>query len=202
MKRVSIAALSVALCVATWSTAGAQGGLMGGGSQRPIRVVISGGLTVPSGDLADFHDTGFHYDASMIFRFAGLPIALRPELSLTTLKFNESPLLATPPGTTTADVDELRTRMIAAVGNVEIPLAAGLYAIAGLGALNSKVTSSSDIDTDGQTALTFGAGAGFRFHISRIDGFVEGRFGAASYEKGKIGYSKAQFIPLTFGLVF
>lgn len=200
MKRVSVAAVALAFSVAVSSSADAQGGLMGG-ARKPISVVVSGGLTVPSGDLADFHDTGFHYDASMIFTFAGLPIAIRPEISLTTLKFKNSPLLATPPGTTTADVDDLRTRMLSAVGNVEIPLVAGLYAIAGVGALNSKVTSP-DVDTEGQTALTFGAGAGFRFQISRIAGFVEGRFGAASYEKGKIGYSKAQFIPLTFGLVF
>lgn len=201
MKRVSRVVLALAFSVATSSSADAQGGLMGSGARKPISVVVSGGLTVPSGDLADFHDTGFHYDASMIFTFAGLPIAIRPELSLTTLKFKNSPLLATPPGTTTADVDDLRTRMLSAVGNVEIPLVAGLYAIAGIGALNSKVTSP-DVDTEGQTALTFGAGAGFRFRVSRIAGFVEGRFGSASYEKGKIGYSQAQFIPLTFGLVF
>jgi hypothetical protein len=33
-------------------------------------------------------------------------------------------------------------------------------------------------------------------------GFLEARMGAASYDAGKFGFSKAQFIPVTFGLVF
>jgi len=189
------------------SKAAAQGGLLGGGAaQRPIRVVVSGGLTLPSGDLKELHDTGFHYDASMIFSLAGLPIALRPEISLTTLKSKEGAVPAA--GSTLVSSDDFRTRLLAAVGNIEIPLAGGLYAIAGVGALNSKTTLDESVaggqavETAGQTALTFGAGAGFRFHISRIDGFIEGRFGSASYERGKVGYKQAQLIPLTFGLVF
>ena len=177
-------------------------GFGGARSTKPISVVLSGGLTVPSGDLKELHDTGFHYDGSVIFRLPGLPIALRPELSLTTLKFKENllPAPGTVPGTITTGEDP-RTQLLAAMGNIEIPLAGGLYAIAGLGALNTK-TKVGDAESEGQTSVTFGAGAGFRFHISRIDGFVEGRFGAASYEKGKVGYKQAQFIPVSFGLVF
>jgi hypothetical protein len=37
----------------------AQFGGMGGGSTRPISLVVSGGMTLPTGDLGDFHDSGF-----------------------------------------------------------------------------------------------------------------------------------------------
>jgi hypothetical protein len=35
-----------------------------------------------------------------------------------------------------------------------------------------------------------------------VRAFIEARLGAASYDEGKVGFSKAQFIPVTFGLVF
>ncbi len=175
----------------------AQGGMPG--STRPIQLVVSGGLTLPSGDLKDFHDTGFHYDASLIFRLPGLPIALRPELSLTTLKFKQSAVPAGTPGVVT--VDDAKTQLLSAMGNIEIPIAAGLYALAGIGALNAD-TKIPNFESDGETALTFGVGAGYRFQMGRAAGFVEARLGTASYDKSKTTYSKAQFIPLTFGLVF
>lgn len=198
------AALSVASALALAPAPSfAQGGLMGGGgSKKPISVVVSGGLTVPSGDLKNFNDTGFHYDGSLIFNLAGLPIALRPEVSLTTFKLKKN-VTGTPVPSTSYGSSSDNTRLLGAIGNIEVPLAAGLYLIAGLGALNIKTTVAGLAASDStQTALTFGAGAGFRFHISRIAGFVEGRLGSASYDKKKFGYSQAQFIPITFGLVF
>ena len=173
----------------------------GASNQRPIRVAISGGLTLPSGDLKDFHDSGFHYDGSLIFNIPGLPFTIRPEVSLTTLKLKTTGLPSGSPTTGYGSGDN--TRFLSGVGNIEVPLAGGLYLLGGVGAMNLKTdvagTSSTELS---QTNLVINAGAGFRFHISRIDGFVEGRVGTASYEQGKVGYSKAQFIPISFGLVF
>ncbi len=50
--------------------------------------------------------------------------------------------------------------------------------------------------------FTFDAGAGLRFSLGPAKGFVEARIGSASYDQGKVGFSKAQFVPVTFGLVF
>ena len=62
---------------------------MGSASTKPLRVVVSGGLTLPAGDLKTYHDaTGVHADASLLLRLAGLPLTLRPELSITRLKQN------------------------------------------------------------------------------------------------------------------
>ena len=162
---------------------------------HPIQFIVTGGITVPAGDLKDFNDPGFHVAGSLLLKFAG--IHLRPELSLTQFK-QKIPSLA-PPSTSSfsADSDTLQTtQMIGALGNFEMPLFAGVYLIAGVGAL------SLDTQVNSQTKVTFNGGAGWRFQIWRIGGFVEGRYGSASYEGGTLGYSGAQFIPISFGLIF
>lgn len=167
----------------------------GMGSTRPISLVISGGLTLPAGDLGDFHDSGFHYDASLIFNIPGFPIGLRPEFSLTQLKLKDAVLAA--PG-----ADDM-TNMMAFLGNIEIGIGGGLYVLAGGGILSlSAPDALTGAGEESSKKFTFDAGAGLRFALGSVRGFVEARIGAASYDAGKVGFSKAQFIPVTFGLVF
>jgi hypothetical protein len=169
------------------------------GSTRPVSLVVSGGMTVPAGDLADLHDSGFHYDASLILNIPGFPVALRPEFSLTRLQLKDP--IGTGGGYGSDDV----TQMFSAMGNIEVPLAAGLYAIAGGGILSMSVPGvapGGSTADESQAKFSFDAGAGYRFKMGGIRGFLEGRIGAASYEAGKFGFSKAQYIPVTFGLVF
>ena len=169
----------------------------GGGTSRPVRLVVSGGLTVPAGDLKDLHDAGFHYDASLLLKFAGIPLTLRPEISFTRFNLKDA-LGSTAGGYGSGDV----TQMLGALGNIEVPLVGGLYAIAGGGVLNLKTPGAASGVDISQSKLTFNAGAGLRFHMGGISGFLEGRAGTASYDQGKFGFSKATFIPVTFGLVF
>lgn len=168
----------------------------GGGATRPVRVVLSGGMTLPAGDLADLHDAGFHYDASLLINFGGFPLTLRPEVSLSRFKLKDA--LTGP----TASPDP--TQLVSALGNIEIPLAAGLYVLAGGGILalsrpDGTSTTAADISAN---EMTFNAGAGLRFHIGGASGFLEARIGAASYDAGKVGFKTAQLIPVTFGLAF
>jgi hypothetical protein len=165
------------------------------GNTRPINLVVSGGLTVPSSDLGDLHDPGFHYDASLLVNIPGFPLALRPEFSLTRFKLKD-------PVVTTPGADDVTT-MMAFLGNVEVPLGFGLYVLAGGGILSLSVAEAATTgEEESSKKFTFDAGAGFRFALGGVRGFVEARIGAASYDQGKVGFSKAQFIPVTFGLVF
>jgi hypothetical protein len=168
----------------------------GMGSTRPIALVVSGGLTLPSGDLGDFHDSGFHYDASLIFNIPGFPIGLRPEFSLTQFKLKD-PVLAQP------GADDV-TNMMAFLGNIEVGIGGGLYVLAGGGILSMSVPEAlaPDGEEESSKKFTFDAGAGLRFSLGSLRGFVEARIGSASYEQGKVGFAKAQFIPVTFGIVF
>lgn len=190
----SLVALALVLSTAS-SVARAQFPGMGG-STRPISLVVSGGLTLPAGDLGDFHDSGFHYDASLLLNIPGFPLTLRPEFSLTQLKL-KNPVLATP------NADDM-TSMMAFMGNIEVPLGGGLYVLAGGGLLSLSVPEAlaPDGQEESSNKFTFDAGAGLRFALGSMRGFVEARIGAASYEQGKVGFSKAQFIPISFGLVF
>ncbi|MEP7346696.1 MAG: hypothetical protein ABI877_15600, partial [Gemmatimonadaceae bacterium] len=172
----------------------ALGQMPGGASSRPIRLVVSGGLTLPAGDLKDTHDSGFHYDASLLLNIAGIPLTLRPEVTLTRFTLKDPTTQTTSGYGGSGDV----TQMLGALGNIELPLGGGLYAIAGGGVLNLKTPTSGASSPDiSQSKLTFDAGAGLRFHLGGIGGFVEARVGTASYDQGKFGYSKATFIPIT-----
>ena len=195
MRKVRALGFGIAVLAALATKSQAQFPGMAG-SSRPISLVVSGGLTVPSADLGDLHDPGLHFDASLILNIPGFPIALRPEFSLTQFKLKE-PVLATP------DADDV-TNMMAFMGNIEVPLGAGLYVLAGGGilSLSSPEALTPDGEEESSNKFTFDAGAGLRFALGGIRGFVEARIGAASYEAGRMGFSKAQFIPITFGLVF
>ena len=190
-------AVAVSLLVLSAHAAVARAQMPGmPGNTRPINLVISGGMTVPAADLADLHDAGLHFDASLLLNIPGFPVALRPEFSLTRFKLKE-------PVLTGANTDDV-TQMIAAMGNLELPLAGGLYVLAGGGILSLSLPGAASTGGTDESAskFTFDAGAGFRFALGGARGFVEARIGAASYDQGKFGFSKAQFIPITFGLVF
>lgn len=191
------AVLSVLTLLLAGTPAAAQS-TMGGASTRPVRLIVSGGLTLPAGDLKSYHDaTGVHADASLLLRFAGLPLTLRPEFSITRLKQNATKLTSVLPAPAIPQPQTGgTTQMLGALGNIELPLAGGLYVLGGAGLLQL------DSETQTEAKATFNVGAGFRFNLGGVDGFLEARFGTASYTAGTFGYSKTSFIPVTFGLAF
>jgi hypothetical protein len=186
------------LLVLSGSATIARAQMPGLGCSRVICLGVSGGLTLPAADLADFHDSGFHYDASLFLNLPGLPISIRPEFSLTQMKLKQP--VTTP--TETTDV----TKMFAAIGNIELGLGGGLYVLAGGGILSTSAFGVTGggvaTEADSETKFTFDAGAGYRFKMGGIHGFLEARVGSASYDQGTFAFQKAAFIPITFGLVF
>ena len=195
MSRARTIALGLLLLSGSATLSRAQGPNLIG-CRRIICLGVSGGMTVPAGDMADFHDSGFHYDASLFLNLPGLPISIRPEFSLTQMKLKDP--VNTAPATTDA------TKMFAAMGNIELGLGGGLYVLAGGGILSTTAASlaSGGVGDETSTNITLDAGAGLRFRLGGISGFLEARMGSASYDQGTFGFQKAQFIPITFGLVF
>ena len=166
-------------------------------AQRPIRFVVTGGASVPQGDLKKFNDLGFHAAGALLVNLFGL--TLRPELSLTRLKQKLASTTVNGVPTPTPASGET-TQLLAAMGNVELPLFLGLYALAGVGIQSIDAPTPTTSRTDAQMMIN--AGAGFRFKLGPADGFLEARIGTASYTQGKIGYTKSQIIPISFGLAF
>lgn len=48
---------------------------------RPLRLVFSGGLAVPTGGFANYHELGTHGSASAVLRLFGQKLRLRPEVA-------------------------------------------------------------------------------------------------------------------------
>lgn len=188
------------------------------GSSRPISLVVSGGATVPTGAFKDYNDLGVHADVSVIVRLMGLGIRLRPEISYGRFSLKndyQPPALQVSPGVATfarstsavgatsryggtADASTL----LGLLGNVELPLAAGLYVLVGVGGTNIKSGASVTAEDVSLTALSYNGGAGFRFHLGGVSGFVEGRVSSLSLDKGKALFKEVRTIPVTFGIVF
>ncbi|HEX4933778.1 MAG TPA: hypothetical protein VFV33_11400 [Gemmatimonadaceae bacterium] len=184
-------------------------------STRPVSVVVSGGATVPTGSFKDYHDLGLHADVSVLVNVGGFRI--RPELTFNRFALADKlkqlgALAAVVPGdrtfssaSTVAAVDyssAAASTLFGAFGNVELPLAGGLYLLAGVG----MVGVSSEATVTGQsfdaTKLSYNGGAGFRFAIGPIAGFIEGRVAGLSVGSGNALFKDVRTVPVTFGLAF
>lgn len=166
-------------------------------NERPIHVVVGGGVAVPASRFKDRHDLGFHGDVAVVLGKRGLPVRLRPEASYLTFRMNQQ----TAP---IRNLDELRnTRLITGIGNIEVSLYKGFYALAGAGAMRTMAESPNDSLPDAKaTSSLFNAGFGFRFAFARVAGFFEGRVITSAIDEQTFGYSRVQMMPLTFGFVF
>ena len=167
-----------------------------GGSTRPICLVVSGGLTLPAGDLADFHDSGLHYDASLMLNIPGFPITLRPEFSLDAVQAQGARHRA-------PNADDV-TSMMAFMGNIEVATGGGLYVIAGGGILSMSVPAAPAPDGEEESSKQVHVRCRGRVPlcVRRHAGIPRGADRRRVLRPGKVGFSKAQFIPITFGLVF
>lgn len=185
------------------------------GNTRPVSLVISGGATIPTGSFKDYHDLGVHGDAALLINLLGKSLRLRPELTYG--RFSISDKLSTalalsralrpallPSGRhaaaaySSSDVSTL----LGGFGNIEVPLAAGLYVLAGVGAIDLKTDATTTGASFSATNLSYNGGAGVRFKLGSIAGFVEGRISDIAIDKGKALFKDVRTVPVTFGLVF
>jgi len=202
----AVVALLVLACALLPSRAPAQAA----GGTRPISVVVSGGATVPTGSFKDYHDLGLHADVSLLLNLLGRSLRLRPELTYGRFALSDdirSALQLARQGasgsaTSAAYGSDAVSTLLGGFGNIEVPLAGGLYVLAGVGA----VGLSTDATTGGQsintTNLSYNGGAGVRFKIGSIAGFLEGRLTGISVDKGKALFKDVRTVPVTFGFVF
>lgn len=224
----------ILLGAALWGTATVPAWAQGAVSTRPVSVVVAGGASVPVGGFKDYNDLGVHADVSLLLRFAGQSIRLRPEFSYArfNVKSIEIPQVtsnwagmvspnraasATAGGRPTTGGQFITTSalppppspladgastLLGLLGNIEVPLAGGLYVIGGVGATNVKSGASSSANDVSQTALTYNGGAGIRFRLGGISGFIEGRLKDIAVDQGRALFSDVKTVPVSFGLVF
>lgn len=191
---------------------------------RPVAVVVSGGAAVPLSGFRDYNDLGVHADVSLLLRVSSYALRLRPEFSYGrfALKSNYSAVLLSAPAVSSApharsghaslssadvlpgyrDESSDASTLLGFLGNIELPVARGVYLLVGVGA--TSVTSGATAGTQdvSQTGLTYNGGAGVRFRMGAISGFLEGRVKNVSLDQGRALFSEVRTIPVSFGLVF
>lgn len=185
---------------------------------RSVAGIVSAGAAIPTGSFEAHHDVGFHADLSALVRLAGQGLRLRPEVSIARFSVKGPigvvvPLsvepsvgaLARTAGARLAPDDEGTSgasTLLTFLGNVELPLTRGSYLIGGVGATRVSSEANSSGDTVQQTALTYIGGAGVRFHLGAISGFVEARLQNLAADDAKFSFNSVRTIPVTIGIVF
>ena len=176
MKRIYVCGTVLAIAFAT-ITGSAQ-------AQRRASIGVAAGATIPVGDLGDGVSTGFHVLGTVaVSGTASSPLGLRIDGMYNSLSGkNSGP----------------KVNVWTVNGNLVYAFPGGMtatpYLIAGAGWYNSKADedgaeSSSDIGIN--------AGIGARFALSGFSTFAEVRFHNIFSDP-----NSAQFIPLTFGILF
>ena len=183
------------------SVAASQPADFGSGSRRPIRIMIGGGASVPIGDFGDTYDSGYNVQGSLLFNFAGFPIALRTDVNYTRLKLKD--LIGLPPS---SSYSSDATSLLGGLANLSFSLGVGPirpYVIAGLGAFKiDPAELSSATPTESSIEFAVNGGAGLRIKLGSLEAFVEGRLNNVYTDKGVIDTKTIQMIPVTFGIIF
>ena len=182
---------------------------------RPIQLVVSGGLQLPTGGFGDFHQMGAHADASLVINaFGGM--RLRPELSYARFKVKEAltalssrtSALGAAGGAAGARADlttDAVSSLMGGFANIELPLGpAGFqpFVLAGLGAVSVKTDASTAAEALSEVKASVNLGAGIRFRLGKLGGLIEARMNNVPTNDTKAYFKGVRTIPVTFGLVF
>ena len=93
------------------------------GSGRPISFAFGGGASVPIGTYKDALKAGWNGQGSLIFTFAGFPLALRADVNYNRFTFKED-LSFTPGGSTgpITTTDDITQQIVGGLANITIPI--------------------------------------------------------------------------------
>ena len=205
----------VALAIATAAGAApaeAQMRMGQQGSGRPVSFAFGGGASVPIGSYKDALQAGWNGQGSLIFNFAGLPLALRADLNYNKFTFKEN-LPFTPGGPTgpITTTDDITQQIVGGLANITIPINVGPispYVTAGLAGFNIKTTLSnavSGVEDESDMKFAVNGGAGLSMRLLGASAFIEAKINNVYTDKKFISNKELkalQFVPVTFGFVF
>lgn len=189
-----LAAATVATALA--ATAGAQGVTS---LTKPFSIGVSGGASIPTGDLSNAYNTGYNVGGHITYGNPTFPFQLRGDIGYNSFSAKS--------GVCSSGVD-CNAHALGFTGNLvyDFPLPAAPirpYLMGGAGVYNVKFTGTS---TSGNTTITastsdnnfgFNLGGGLILPLSGFNAFVE-----AKYTQVNSGGSNIKFVPLTFGVMF
>jgi opacity protein-like surface antigen len=182
------------------------------GSGRPISFAFGGGASVPIGSYKDALKTGWNGQGSIIFNFAGFPLALRADLNYNSFTFKKD--LPFSPGDgagTITTSDDITQQILGGLANITIPFRMGPispYVTAGLAGFNVKTKVGDAIpgaEDQSDTKFAVNGGAGLSLKLLGASAFIEAKLNNVYTDKKFISNTELkslQFVPVTFGFVF
>ena len=181
MKRNVTAVAGLVLGLMTASTLEAQ-------MTRPVTFGLGAGITVPTGDVGDGFDNGYHFQGMLGFKAPMFPVGLRLDVMYHTMEASE--------------VDDVSLNSLAGTLNAMFEMGgmmASPYLTAGIGVYNLKIDvegSDEDFDLD-ETEMGLNGGAGIKFNLAGFNTFLEARYHHIMTED-----DATAIIPVTFGIMF
>jgi hypothetical protein len=149
-------------------------------AQRPLTFGISGGLSLPTSDMADRNEIGWNAAAALNYNFPLGNFGVRFEGF-----WNQFAGEGSNPDLRIAGGDVSAFYHLA--GPVLRP-----YVILGLGSYNSKLDGGQST-----TDVGINAGGGIKFALAGMNAFTEARLHAVDTDLGDL-----QFVPIVFGVEF
>jgi opacity protein-like surface antigen len=204
---------AITACAAMASSpAGAQVRMTQQGSGRPISIAFGGGASVPVGSYKDALKAGWNGQGSVIFHFAGLPLALRADLNYNKFTFKEDlPFSTGGTGGTITTTSDITQQVVGGLANVSIPFHMGPvspYITAGLAGFNIKTKLSDAVagaEDKSDTKFAVNGGVGLSMKLLGASAFIEAKLNNIYTDKEFISgkeLKSLQFIPVTFGFLF
>lgn len=160
---------------------------------RTVSVGVSGGLSLPMGDLGDAADAGYNVTGHIYFKPSTMKLALRGDVSYDSWKAKSS----------TSIVDASTSTMgftgngIIYMGESTAAMRPYLLAGGGMFRTKSKASVGSVSSSSTSTDPAIQGGVGVSFNLSGFSTFLEARY-VNVFGDG----SSMNFVPITFGVRF
>lgn len=171
------------IAVTTAATAGAQAPAS---FTKPVSIGVSGGASIPTGDLSNAANTGWNLNGHVGLAAPLLPVSFRGDVG-----YNNW-------GVKGGGSEHMWNLTGNAVFTIPNPTGVSPYIIGGLGAYKPGV-SYNGASANGDWAFGFNLGAGVNLPLSGFNTFIEAKYVQVS---GTNGGPNSQFVPITFGVMF
>ena len=182
-KLVAIATIAVSSA----AVVGAQGVTS---AAKPFSFGISGGASIPTGDLSNYANTGYNLGGHVALGTPALPISFRGDVNYDNFGAKGS-------GSGNAHIWSYTANAV-----YEVPTMTGIrpYVIGGIGGFTpgaSYTSGGTTVSASTSTKVGFDVGGGITIPLSGFNAFIEARYNHFSDNGGS-----TSFVPITFGVMF
>lgn len=159
---------------------------------RPVSFGISGGLSMPTGDLSDRADAGYVVAGHVFYKPASMQaLRFRGDVSFDRWSVKNA-----------VEGSDASTRSVGVVANALFDFATNStstvkpYVLGGFGLYNNKTTAAESSNGGGATDVGIQVGGGMEFQLAGFSTFAEAKYVNAFSER------RVSWIPISFGVRF